>query len=301
VTTRDIVASKIAAFQSIYIPYPPQLAFHERCAFLVELGRATRGRPQKGMRVLAPSGSGKTAAAEAFIRQFEAAYPPTERFVPIIHVPLDRATTTKKLMMSILDAFGDSYSSHGNEKVLKARVKLCFERFGTLLMIIDEVQHLNFHTSATNDATDTLKRLLDDGVVPIIFMGTEDALDMFTRNIQLSSRLIEACDLSPLDWTLSDNRQLLVNYVAALDAAMVRQKIIAEHTKVIEPWAVGCLHTVTGGVIGRVSRLFGIALDIALRRDATRIEIYDLSLAVDRWAVPNGIIAHNPFLKERGQ
>jgi hypothetical protein len=42
-----------------------------------------------------------------------------------------------------------------------------------------------------------------------------------------------------------------------------------------------------------------MALEIALRRGATRIEIYDLSLAVDRWAVANGITDHNPFHKER--
>jgi hypothetical protein len=60
-----------------------------------------------------------------------------------------------------------------------------------------------------------------------------------------------------------------------------------------------CLHAVADGVVGRVSRLFGMALEIALRRGATRIEIYDLSLAVDRWAVANGITDHNPFHKER--
>jgi acylphosphatase len=202
-------------------------------------------------------------------------------------------------MMSILDAFGDAYSSYGNEQVLKTRAKMCFERFGTLLIIIDEVQHLNFRTSAANDATDTLKRLLDDGVVPIVFVGTEDALGMFTRNIQLSSRLIEPCDLSPLDWKNSDHRQLLASYVGALDAEMVKHRIVEERAKIIDPWAIGCLHAVTRGVIGRISRLFAIALDIALHRGAARIEIYDLSLAVDRWAVPNGIIDHNPFLKER--
>jgi Cdc6-like AAA superfamily ATPase len=112
---RGVIAAKIAAVEAIYNPYPPHLMFHERCAFLIALGRASRGRPQKGMRVLAPSGSGKTAAAEAFIRQFETAHPPTDSFIPIIHVQLERATTTKKLMMAILDKFGDPYSSYGNE------------------------------------------------------------------------------------------------------------------------------------------------------------------------------------------
>jgi hypothetical protein len=58
------------------------------------------------------------------------------------------------------------------------------------------------------------------------------------------------------------------------------------------------LHAVTDGVIGRVSRLVEIALEIALRRNAPRIEKYDLALAVDRWAIPNGITESNPFLRK---
>jgi hypothetical protein len=41
-----------------------------------------------------------------------------------------------------------------------------------------------------------------------------------------------------------------------------------------------------------------VALEIALSRSATRIERYDLALAVDRWAIPNGLTRSNPFLKE---
>lgn len=51
-------------------------------------------------------------------------------------------------------------------------------------------------------------------------------------------------------------------------------------------------------MIGRVSRLIGAALEIALPRGASRLERYDLALAVDRWAIPNGIVKSNPFLKE---
>lgn len=296
---RDQIAAKIADFGSIYIPYPPHSEFQEACDYLIKLGRATRGRAQKGLRTLAATGSGKTTAAEAFVRRFETGHPRTEGYVPIVLIALERATTAKKLMMSILDFFGDNYSSSGNEQTLKKRVKACFERFGTELLIIDEVQHLNARVSDKNDVTDSLKRLLDDGVVPIVFLGTDDAEDLFTRNLQLSGRLIVPCDFRALTLSSPADRSLLAGYVTLLDRAIVEQRILPNLSGLNDPWVLGCLHAVSSGVIGRVSRLVGAALEIALRRDASQLETSDLADAVDRWAIPNAICQTNPFLQAR--
>lgn len=206
------VAIKIGTYGEISIPYPRQVEFHSRCDYLQSLGRQTRGRPQKGMRVLAPSGSGKTSAAEAYIRLVEARMPSTATFKPIVLVPLDRATTSKKLFSSILSKFGDGFSDKGSEVVLKQRAITCFQRFQSQLLIIDEVQHLNYRSSATNDVTDTLKTLLDAGVLPIVFLGTEEAEGMFARNLQLNGRLLPPCDFKPLRATSAEDRELLAGY-----------------------------------------------------------------------------------------
>jgi hypothetical protein len=292
-------AKKTAAFQTIYIPYPPHSDFQERCDYLIKLGRATRGQAQRGMRTLAATGSGKTTAAVNFVRHFERINPRTERYVPIVLIALERATTAKKLMMSILDFFGDNYSDSGNEQTLKKRVKTCFERFGTELLIIDEVQHLNTRRTDQGDVTDSLKRLLDDGVVPIVFLGTDEAEDLFQRNLQLNGRLIEPCDFKKLVFESPADRKLLGGYVLLLDQAMVAKGIVPKLSGLDDPWVLGCFHKVSDGVIGRVSRLVCVALEIALRRDATRLEISELAMAVDRWAIPNGFCDANPFLGER--
>jgi DNA transposition AAA+ family ATPase len=292
------IASKVALFKQIYIPYPPHTAFHEQCEYLVQLGRATRGEPQNGMRALAESGSGKTAAVKAFIRQFLRKTPRTADRVPIVFITLDQTATSKQLMTSILEHFGDRYSSRGTEQSLKMRVKACFERFHTDLLFIDEVQHLNYRRSERSDVTDGLKRLLDDGVVPIVFLGTEEANDLFTRNVQLSSRLISPCDFKTLDLRLPEDRALLAGYVALIDQAMVKKGIFQDLSDLDDPSVLVCLHAISKGVIGRVSRLLLIALQIALKRGATRIERYDLALAVDQWALPSGLTATNPFLRD---
>jgi hypothetical protein len=52
---------------------------------------------------------------------------------------------------------------------------------------------------------------------------------------------------------------------------------------------------VTDGVIGRVSRLFEVAVEIALRRGATSFEVDDIAAAVEQWAIPQSFASRNPF------
>lgn len=61
-----VVAAKLAAFKSIYIPYPRHVELHARLDFLQKLAACQRGQPQMGLRVLALSGSGKTKAARQY-------------------------------------------------------------------------------------------------------------------------------------------------------------------------------------------------------------------------------------------
>lgn len=290
-----MVARMIGKFEAIFIPYPPHIEFHGRCDYLQQLGRETRGLPQKGMRVLAPSGSGKTTAAEAYIRMVLSARPQGEVAKPIVKVSLASATTVKKLFQSILDQFQDGFSDRGNEHSLRKRAMACFERFGSELLIIDEVQHLNFRSTASNDVTDALKALLDMGVVPIVFLGTEEAQPMFERNLQLNGRLLPPCDFKPLFAANKGDQALLRGYVERLDAEIVQLGLMPELGGLGAPWILAALHKVSGGMVGRVSRLAQAALEIAIRRGASRLEPYDLAEAVDRWAIPQAFIDVNPF------
>ncbi|RAK51964.1 TniB family NTP-binding protein [Phenylobacterium soli] len=294
------VAAKVATFHSLYLPYPPHTELHGRIDYVLKLGQLTRGQPQKGLRVLAPSGSGKTATAKAVIRRIESLTPRTETFIPALYVPLERDTTPKKLMIEILQAFGDPFALRGTEITLKDRAYACFERFGTQVLFIDEVQHLRPGVKrTTSDATDALKRMLDSGVVPIVFLGTEEAEDLFTRNVQLSSRLHPPADLRRLQRDDERDRGLLMGFVKKLDAKLVEEGLTSRSSPLSHPWVRACLHEVSDGVIGRISRLLAVAFEISLRRDAEMIEAHDLAEATDRWAVAQGFATTNPFRTNR--
>lgn len=289
----QLVAHRISIFRRIFIPYPRHTEFHARCDYLLELGQLTKGEPQRGMRVLAPSGSGKTTAAKAFIELVERRLPPKPNFIPALHVSLDRAATPKKLYTSILLKFGDGFGHRGTELELRERLLTYFDRFGCRLLFIDEVQHLNRTNSG--DVTDSLKALLDEGAVPIVFLGTEDAEAMFSRNLQLNGRLVPPCDFTRLRSTVQEDARLLRGYWERLDWEIVRLGLRDQSSGLFDPDFLGALHKVSDGVIGRVSRLMEAALEISIRRAAAKIELRDVALATDRWALPQKFASTNPF------
>lgn len=295
----DEAAEMVARFKSVFIPYPPHVGLHGRLDYLQKIGQRTRGKPQMGLRVLAPSGSGKSTAAEAYMALVERRSPKRPDFVPVIKVDLERYTTSKILMILILKAFKDPYATYGNELTLKRRVLSCFERFGTELLIVDEAQHLNYRNGVRNDVTDTLKGMLDAGLVPIAFLGTEEALPMFRRNLQLNGRLLPPCDLHPLNVRSGQDQKLFSGYVARLDQALVDQGIFKELSGLSEVAMLAALFDVSKGVVGRVSRLTEVAIAVAVHRGGTRLEVADLSWAVDAWAVEQSFIDHNPFKRGR--
>ena len=289
------IAEKIAAFKVVFIPYPKHMALHVDLDYLQKLGRKTIGQPQMALRVLGPSGSGKSAAALAYIEAVERGRPRTATFVPVLKVDLERGSTPKKLMMSILLAFGDLYAGHGNELALKTRVFACFERFGTELLIVDEFQHLNYRSGIKNDVTDTLKGMLDAGVVPMAFLGTDDAAPMFVRNLQLNGRMLPPCDLNPLDGRKSADQKLFATFVAKLEQAVVERGVLPELSCLAADNMLPGMFEVSDGVIGRVCRLFEAALVHAIRRGADKLERADISWATEHWGVEQAFVKRNPF------
>lgn len=294
----DGIAAKIAAFKEVFIPYPIHMSLHVELDYLQKLGRQTVGQPQMGLRVLGPTGSGKTSAILAYIAAVERRRPRTATFVPVLKVDLERGSTPKKFMMSILQAYGDLHAGHGNELALKVRVFACLERFGTELLIVDEFQHLNYRNGVKNDVTDTLKGMLDAGVVPMAFLGTEEASPMFVRNLQLNGRLLPPCDLNPLSARRPEHQRLFATFVAKLERVVVDRSILPQMSDLASDNLLPGLFQVSGGVIGRVCRLFEAALVHALRRGADKLERIDISWATEHWAMEQAFINRNPFAEK---
>jgi len=104
---------------------------------------------------------------------------------------------------------------------------------------------------------------------------------------------------APLQLASPADRALLAGYVELLDRALVEKEILQAPSNLADPWVLGCLHAISNGAVGQISKLVRATLEIALRRDVEKLQIADLAEAVDRWAIPNGYCETNPFLQER--
>lgn len=292
-TTARASAAKIIAFDEIYLQHPGHKRLFAQFDYLRELGKATG--PKRAMRLIGPSSAGKSTAISEYEHIVARRGQAPEGCIPVLSVKLDRACTTKRLMSSILDKYGDEYSDSSVESTLRKRAYQCIERFGTELIFVDEVQHLNFRSSERSDPTDTLKRMLDDGVVSLIFAGDPTALPLMRRNIQLANRMIAPCDLMPLEFGKTEDLAIFASFVKRLDAAMVDRGVTARPSSFEDPRTLRCMFVVADGLLGRVVNLVRAALEISSKRGADFVEPHDLSKAVRDWAIPQLIVAYDPF------
>jgi thymidine kinase len=291
------VADAMARYDAIVISTARHEAIRAHYLEVLTRGRKNRGRRQLGGRTLGPSGSGKTTAAIAFAEWYESLGRHAAGERPVLIVPLDRASTSKRLFSSILRVLGDGFYDRGTEETLQKRAYEALRRFRVRLVVIDEVQHLRFRSTERNDTTDTLKRILDDGVAPVMFAGTDDAAEFLNSNKQLANRLLPPCDLPPLRRSDPQDRAIFKDYVAKLDAALVETELTGTSSGLTDKRVLSCLFEVSGGVLGRVSNLVRAALARALARSADRVQVCDLSHATVSWAVAQDLVEYDPFAK----
>ena len=291
-------AAALVVFGTIHVPYPPQQAIAGRIEVLRQRSLGRRGQPLPGLRLSQLSQAGKTRTFTEYRRQLMSrtllatgARNPYQ----VLYLGLEVRVTVKMMCCQILRMLGDPHWDKGNTDEIKQRTREFMHARGVELLFVDEIQHLARESTDRTDVTDELKRFLDMGIVPVVFAGNEESRAFFERNSQLASRLGPPLELSPVD--AGETAQLVAfkQFCADLDAAMVSAHAIGASSKLNEPTQLNGLLVASGGHIGRVCRIVEAALEHAVLREADFIELFDLSYAVETFAIPQEYTATNPF------
>lgn len=287
-------AAKAVGFMlDVYVPSGGQerliqnvLAFTSGCTGI-------RGIPLPGRALAAPSQVGKSSMIREVTRRANATFPANPHRV--LHIELKESITLKMLYQRILAKIGDP-EALGNYslEILRQRCTELLPARGTHLLAIDEVQLLAKQTKTNYEVADGLKDLLDLGIVPVLFAGTEKALGIFEVNEQLRGRLGVPLKLDPVDPKNSADRKGLKDFAMGLDQAIADAGLIGS-SNLHETGLLRRLGRASGGHIGRFSRIVGAALEHACARGASVMEPYDFSFAVCHLAVPARWTERNPF------
>jgi Bacterial TniB protein len=279
--------------RSIYIQNPNHTPVFKALDMVLSLG--CKGVYQTGVRNAAPSYAGKSAAGDEFGRivSRRGTYPAGTS--PVVRVELEQACTTRRFWLTILEKFADGFATSKDEPALRRSAYDVFEKHGTKLLIIDEVQHAGYRSAGSSAPTDVIKRFISDAQVGLGLFGNEDALELLQANNQLSHRLQEPCDIKPLQLSQTSDQRKFEKFVQKYDEALVARKLFKVRAGLDEERIVQCLMAISSGFLGRVVTLLQIAGRRAFLRGADAIETCDLSHACATWAVEQRLTQHDPF------
>ncbi|MBC3941184.1 ATP-binding protein [Sphingomonas albertensis] len=292
------LADALRSFKTIFLEYERQRAIQSRINVLLISCIGIRDVPLDGRRLSEVSQAGKSKMLTVFRDRINQS-PMADGSVPnphrVLYFELKGSQTLKMLCVMILQKLGDPHWNEGNGDDVQERVRVFLRQRGVQLLIIDEVQHLAGDSQNKMDITDELKLFLDAGIVPVVFAGNEKSKKFFERNEQLCARLGRPLELTPLSGGLAHDRVLFKTFCRDLDAAMVAKSITRASSNLSEKVALKGLLAASRGRVGRVVRIVEVAMEHAVSRDADYIEMYDLSHAIETFAMPQRYVAKNPF------
>lgn len=288
-------------FDAIRVDYPPQT---EVIARLAEVCHAAEGRPPGspcgGAMLVAPHGCGKTEAVTAFKHFMEREAGPGEQ--PVVHCTISAAGTTDSVPSSILLAMGVARPDTGNEKSRWARAVAEAQRRKVKIFVIDE-----FNRAARRDrmsgpiATSIRERVMDAGVAPVAFVGSEDAGYVLAKVPELMERLDDDIDLSPMSRDSAGDRLLFTDFVSDLDQAMVDSGVLPCLSDLGNPAIAEPLWEASSGRVRRIIKIVRAAIASALHDGRHAIDHDDLRHAVDSYCLPRGFCLENPFGRGLGE
>lgn len=230
----------------------------------------------------------------------------------MLHVTLTEKATRKSLYSDILRRLGDERADKGDIADLRRRAYDYLADKNVELLVLDEIQHLSVGIlqqiegrrtkglkNQGTDVSDALKKLMIEGLVPIVFVGVPEAAIHFAVDEQLPNRELDKIDFSPIRWDVKEERDLFVDYCIETGVLIEDHGLMPEISNFATDKIPACLWAATEGRIGLVSRLCEEATYHASARDAPQVEFQDLERAVDTRGIPNGFCNYNPFARAR--
>ena len=206
----------MAERESVEIPFlnnPLSIKFFTLCDSLREKNkyRAGDGDPPCAL-ICGESGFGKTGLAKKYLKMNPVIHGETRTHIPVFYIRIREASTTKSVLKKGIKEIIKLTGCENPDKVYKDRIKgqtdkddltdcllTQIKSAGVELILIDEIQVIIQRRSkdVIKGIADTFKDLIEEGDVPIVFMGTPWGKHLIESNNQLSERVENEITIEP--------------------------------------------------------------------------------------------------------
>lgn len=210
--------------------------------------------------------NGKTMIIERFIRDFPAEdnIENETAIVPIVYIQAPPTPDVNEFYNQILRSLFALFRPKDHKSKKQIQVLNLLTKLNTKMLIIDEIQHvLAGHTEKQKNFLNVIKFLGNELRIPIVALGTKDALRAIHTDPQLANRF----DVVKLDnWDLNnDYRRLLVSFESLLP--------LKEKSNLGNKEVAIKIRSMTDGLIGEIKRLLEKAAIRAIETGEERITI----------------------------
>jgi hypothetical protein len=259
-----------------FIRYPRFKELHAEIRRCQELSKCS-SEPQC-MSLEGSSGAGKTTLLRDYADLFPTYEGEEGQVIPVFYAEIPSPATVKSVVASLLEQLGDPGANKGTTWAMTSRLIGLIRDCGVELVILDEFSNLidTDTNHILNTVSDWLKMVIKKSNVPFLVVGITGKVErILNANAQLSRLFAYRETLQPFLW---GNKDTIAEFALFLQYSerVVGMELCKEVPKAELYYRI---HYSTDGVVGNVMNLLRYAGLVAQERNASVIELADLSAA----------------------
>jgi len=250
--------------------------------------------------IVGPSGSTKSRTMQIITEELHLSRADPAHIPALVVTLRDTTSTTKRLHLAILEAFGDAgskalYSKNYTEDNASNSIRGIAAIKNTSILVLDEAHNVLTNTSPSK-AAHALKSLLNDGLFSLVVCGTDAVRPLFAPSQEFGSRLLAAIDFTPPAAADVEGCNEMFEYAQRLCDEIYSAGVIDRPFSIVDTIEhCAILYDMTGGTLGQVSRHLRRGIDLAFDRGMPFINWQTLIEAFDSWYRFTGATSPHPI------
>jgi len=216
--------------------------------------------------IVSQSNNGKTKLVKKFVERHPAYDNPEGEgiIIPALMIQAPPTADPAELYCCILSKLFAPFSPNDKFRKMKAQATDLLRKLDVRVLIVDEIHDiLKGSISNQKKYLGELKNLTNEVQMPIVAVGTKDALRAFRTDIHLWNRF----EVEPLPKWKNDNdfKRLLVTFKGILP--------LRESSNFAEANLIATLYSLSEGTIGELARLLRRAAIFAIKAKVEKIDL----------------------------